>query len=91
MALCCSCWSSDDTFVTIIAKKQAVEVLLYPFSLGEDRLVTGDEGSSADRLAFHTCFPHISSVQHKKRERPRHRQHGLGVVNDYNYFNGGEM
>lgn len=61
-----------------------MEVLLNPFSLGEDRLVTGDEGSSADRLAFHTYFPHIASLQHKKREQPHHQQHGLGLVNDYN-------
>lgn len=65
-------------------KKQAVEVLLDPFSLG-------DEGSSADRLAFHTFFPHIASLQQRKREQPHHQQHGLGLVNDYNYyFNSGE-
>lgn len=38
-----------------------------------------------------TCFPHIASLQHKKREEPHHQQHGLGLVNDYNYFNSGEM
>lgn len=53
--------------------------------------MTGDEGSSADRLAFHTYLPHIVSLQHKKREQPHHQPHGLGFVNDYNYFNSGEM